>query len=152
MIVESMLERGELPNLARIRNSGSYSRLKTTYPAQTPVAWSSFATGTNSGGHGIFDLISRDPATYLGEGFAAVDWSRTYAYAVGLGGIYLNFKGREREGVVEEGTEAERVCQAIKTAWRESRIQRRSGRRCAACRAGKTFTPALTPPMLRICW
>jgi predicted AlkP superfamily phosphohydrolase/phosphomutase len=64
-IVESMLERGELPNLARIRESGSYSRLRTTYPAQTPVAWSSFATGTNPGGHGIFDFISRDPATYL---------------------------------------------------------------------------------------
>ena len=64
-IVESMLERGELPNLARIRQSGSYSRLRTTYPAQTPVAWSSFATGTNPGGHGIFDFISRDPSTYL---------------------------------------------------------------------------------------
>lgn len=64
-IVESMLDRGELPNLARIRGSGCYSRLRTTYPAQTPVAWSSFATGTNPGGHGIFDFISRDPATYL---------------------------------------------------------------------------------------
>ena len=64
-IVESMLQHGELPNLARIRQMGSYSRLKTTYPAQTPVAWSSFATGTNPGGHGIFDFISRDPATYL---------------------------------------------------------------------------------------
>jgi predicted AlkP superfamily phosphohydrolase/phosphomutase len=64
-IVEAMMERGELPNLARIRKSGSYSRLQTTYPAQTPVAWSSFATGTNPGGHGIFDFISRDPATYL---------------------------------------------------------------------------------------
>src|SRR5215467_11332677 len=64
-IVESMLQRAELPNLARIRQMGSYSRLRTTYPAQTPVAWSSFATGTNPGGHGIFDFISRDPATYL---------------------------------------------------------------------------------------
>ncbi|HKW16337.1 MAG TPA: alkaline phosphatase family protein [Terriglobales bacterium] len=64
-IVESMLERGELPSLARIRQSGFYSRLKTTYPAQTPVAWSSFATGVNPGGHGIFDFISRDPQTYL---------------------------------------------------------------------------------------
>jgi predicted AlkP superfamily phosphohydrolase/phosphomutase len=63
-IVETMLERGELPNLAKIRKSGGYSRLKTTYPAQTPVAWSSFATGTNPGGHGIFDFISRDPETY----------------------------------------------------------------------------------------
>src|SRR5437764_4197474 len=60
-----MLQHGELPNLALIRQMGSYSRLKTTYPAQTPVAWSSFATGTNPGGHGIFDFISRDPATYL---------------------------------------------------------------------------------------
>src|SRR6476646_11576129 len=59
-----MLERGELPNLARIRASGSYSRLKTTYPAQTPVAWSTFVTGTNPGGHGIFDFICRNPETY----------------------------------------------------------------------------------------
>ena len=44
-IVDAMLGRGELPNLAKIRKSGTYSRLATTYPAQTPVAWSSFATG-----------------------------------------------------------------------------------------------------------
>ncbi len=64
-IVEAMLERGELPAFARLRRMGCYSRLKTTYPAQTPVAWSSFATGTNPGGHGIFDFIRRDPQTYL---------------------------------------------------------------------------------------
>lgn len=63
-IVEAMLGRGELPNLAKIRTMGSYSRLGTTYPAQTPVAWSSFMTGTNPGGHGIFDFVSRDPRTY----------------------------------------------------------------------------------------
>jgi predicted AlkP superfamily phosphohydrolase/phosphomutase len=63
-IVESMLGRGELPNLAKIRQAGSYTRLRTTYPAQTPVAWSSFVTGTNPGGHGIFDFISRDPKSY----------------------------------------------------------------------------------------
>ena len=64
-IVETMLGRGELPNLARIQAAGSYTRLKTTYPAQTPVAWSSFMTGTNPGRHGIFDFICRDPETYL---------------------------------------------------------------------------------------
>src|SRR5207237_10245162 len=62
-----MLGRGELPNLAKIRNAGSYTRLKTTYPAQTPVAWSSFVTGTNPGGHGIFDFISRNPETYQAD-------------------------------------------------------------------------------------
>ena len=64
-IVEAMLERGELPHFAKIRAAGSYARLATTYPAQTPVAWSSFVTGTNPGGHGIFDFVRRDPETYL---------------------------------------------------------------------------------------
>lgn len=64
-ILEGMVARGELPNFARIRKNGAYSRLKTTYPAQTPTAWSSFATGLNPGGHGIFDFLQRDPLTYL---------------------------------------------------------------------------------------
>ena len=64
-IVEPMVERGELPNLARLRATGGYSRCRTTFPAQTPVAWSTFATGVNPGGHGIFDFIRRDPKTYL---------------------------------------------------------------------------------------
>src|SRR5262252_5885390 len=67
LIAESMLTEGELPNLARLRAQGGYSRIRTTYPAQTPVAWSTFATGTNPGGHGIFDFIRRNPKTYLPE-------------------------------------------------------------------------------------
>lgn len=64
-IVEAMMGRGELPSFERLRQQGSYSRLATTYPAQTPVAWSSFSTGTNPGGHGVFDFVKRDPGTYL---------------------------------------------------------------------------------------
>jgi predicted AlkP superfamily phosphohydrolase/phosphomutase len=56
------------------------------------------------------------PSEHLGDNFASVEWSRTYAYAVGLGGIYLNLKGREREGILEEGNnEAERVRNAIQS-------------------------------------
>jgi predicted AlkP superfamily phosphohydrolase/phosphomutase len=64
-VAEPMLAADELPNLARLRQQGGYCRLQTTYPAQTPVAWSTFATGTNPGGHGIFDFLRRDPSTYL---------------------------------------------------------------------------------------
>ena len=64
-IVEPMLNAGELPHLARVRAAGGYARVRTTFPAQTPVAWSTFATGTNPGGHGIFDFIRRNPVTYL---------------------------------------------------------------------------------------
>jgi hypothetical protein len=64
-IVEQMLAAGELPHLAQLRSQGGYARVATTYPAQTPVAWSTMATGTNPGGHGIFDFVRRDPKTYL---------------------------------------------------------------------------------------
>jgi predicted AlkP superfamily phosphohydrolase/phosphomutase len=63
-IVERLLQRNELPHFEKLRSAGHYGRLGTTYPAQTPVAWSSFVTGTNPGGHGIFDFICRDPQTY----------------------------------------------------------------------------------------
>ncbi len=32
-----------------------------------------------------------------------VDWSRTLAYGLGINGLYLNLKGRERDGLVEPG-------------------------------------------------
>ena len=46
--------------------------------------------------------------------FRDVDWSRTKAYAVGFGGIYLNLAGREAQGVVQPGAEADRVRQEIR--------------------------------------
>jgi hypothetical protein len=35
--------------------------------------------------------------------FAYVDWSKTKAYSLGIGKIYLNVKGREKNGIVEPG-------------------------------------------------
>ena len=45
--------------------------------------------------------------------FANVDWSRTRAYSLGLGKIYLNRKGREPEGIIETDSEAEEVMDRI---------------------------------------
>ncbi|HEU4929627.1 MAG TPA: alkaline phosphatase family protein, partial [Candidatus Krumholzibacteria bacterium] len=61
---EDMMQRGLLPNLARLRDSGTYRRLGTSMPALSPVAWSTFATGTDPSRHGIYDFIARDPRTY----------------------------------------------------------------------------------------
>ncbi len=63
-LAEGMMQKGELPHLGKLRREGGYSRLATTLPAQTPVAWSSFAVGGNPGIHGIFDFLHRDPETY----------------------------------------------------------------------------------------
>jgi predicted AlkP superfamily phosphohydrolase/phosphomutase len=40
-----------------------------------------------------------------GKFFEGVDWSQTKAYAVGLGQIYFNLKGREAKGIVSAGEE-----------------------------------------------
>ncbi|HET6372885.1 MAG TPA: alkaline phosphatase family protein [Candidatus Polarisedimenticolia bacterium] len=45
--------------------------------------------------------------------FEKVDWSRTQAYAMGLGGIYINLAGRETKGSVQPGEEYEQVCKKI---------------------------------------
>ncbi|EKO38613.1 MAG: hypothetical protein B193_2692 [Solidesulfovibrio magneticus str. Maddingley MBC34] len=60
-----LLAAGRLPHLARLAAGGRFVALATANPAQSPVAWTSLATGTNPGRHGIFDFIVRAPGTYL---------------------------------------------------------------------------------------
>jgi predicted AlkP superfamily phosphohydrolase/phosphomutase len=62
-LVRRFIEEGYMPNFDKfIRASGNhFGYLRTTMPPQSPVAWSSFISGTNPGGHGIFDFIHRDP-------------------------------------------------------------------------------------------
>jgi predicted AlkP superfamily phosphohydrolase/phosphomutase len=67
VVAEKMMAEGKLPNFARLRDQGSYRRLRTTYPALSPVAWSTFATGVNPAKHNIFDFLNRDLRTYAPE-------------------------------------------------------------------------------------
>jgi predicted AlkP superfamily phosphohydrolase/phosphomutase len=61
-LLDRFMAAGALPNFARLAAAGSYSRLATTIPPQSPVAWSTFITGMDPGGHGIYDFVHRDPA------------------------------------------------------------------------------------------
>ncbi|MFO0424995.1 MAG: alkaline phosphatase family protein [Planctomyces sp.] len=63
-LTTQMLEAGKLPNLARLRDQGSFSALRSTLPPISPVAWSSFQTGVNPGKHNIFDFLVPDEKTY----------------------------------------------------------------------------------------
>jgi predicted AlkP superfamily phosphohydrolase/phosphomutase len=66
--------------------------------------------GGGSGGKTLEDLFDRGE---LGEFFQHVDWSRTKAYAMGLGNIYVNLLGREPNGSVAPGREYDDVRDAI---------------------------------------
>jgi len=69
---EKWMNEGKLPNMARLRDAGTFRPLLPTTPAQTPVSWSTFSTGIDPGRTGIFDFLRRDPKTYLPV-FAAFD-------------------------------------------------------------------------------
>ena len=63
--LEDFMNRGYMPNFSKLVAEGSFKRLTTSQPPQSPVAWSNFITGMDPGGHGIFDFIHRDPATRI---------------------------------------------------------------------------------------
>ncbi len=73
---------------------------------------------------GYMTLQGQDPADKTlhdlfgggGQFWENVDWSRTRAYAMGLGQIYLNLKGREGQGIVLPGADAKAVADAIAAA------------------------------------
>jgi predicted AlkP superfamily phosphohydrolase/phosphomutase len=66
-LAERFMAEGKLPNMSRLRETGSYRRLRTTFPALSPVAWSTFATGVNPAKHNIFDFLNRDLRSYVPE-------------------------------------------------------------------------------------
>jgi hypothetical protein len=66
-LVERYMNAGKLPNFARLRARGDFRRLRTTFPALSPVAWSTFATGVNPARHNMFDFLNRSLRTYLPE-------------------------------------------------------------------------------------
>jgi len=71
-------------------------------------------------GRGRGRLRALMPLLFLS--FDDVDWSRTRAYALGqIGPIYFNLKGREPQGIVEPGAEAEALRQEIVARLRQLR-------------------------------
>ena len=66
-LTEKFMASGKLPNLSRLREQGGFHRLRTTFPALSPVAWSTFATGVNPARHSMFDFLNRDLHSYMPE-------------------------------------------------------------------------------------
>jgi predicted AlkP superfamily phosphohydrolase/phosphomutase len=64
-LAERFMNEGRLLNLAKLREKGTFSKLRTTFPAISPVAWSTFLTGVNPGKHNIFDFLGRNTNNYL---------------------------------------------------------------------------------------
>jgi len=78
-VLKGYMDAGLTPNLQRLASRGGFMSLDTTVPPQSPVAWSSFITGMNPGGHGLYDFLALDRTTmqpYLSSVriFRTLDW------------------------------------------------------------------------------
>jgi len=64
-LLQQYMDAGLLPNIKRVVDGGDFKPLTTSMPPLSPVAWSTFITGMDPGGHGVFDFISRDAKTMI---------------------------------------------------------------------------------------
>lgn len=67
MLLGKYMLEGDMPNFRRLASQGGFSPLWSSMPPLSPVAWSNFITGSDPGGHAIFDFIHRDPSMYMPE-------------------------------------------------------------------------------------
>jgi predicted AlkP superfamily phosphohydrolase/phosphomutase len=65
VLLKTYVDEGRMPNFSKLMARGGFSALETSVVPQSPVAWSTFITGMDPGGHGIFDFLHRDPETML---------------------------------------------------------------------------------------
>jgi len=60
-LINPMIGRGELPNLARLKRQGAWARLRSNVPTLSPLLWTTVATGKAPDRHGINDFLVVDP-------------------------------------------------------------------------------------------
>ena len=63
-VIHPMVAAGKLPNLARMMERGEWAPLRSTTPPVTFPAWSSFMTGLEPAGHGLFDFTQKLAGSY----------------------------------------------------------------------------------------
>lgn len=63
-ILDPLLERGDLPNLAALIARGQRDVLRSTVPTHSWAAWPSFLTGVDPADHGVYDILETVPGTH----------------------------------------------------------------------------------------
>jgi len=62
-VLDPLMDRGLMPTLKQLIESGTSGVLRSTIPPITPAAWTTFMTGKGPGRHGVIDFECYDPRT-----------------------------------------------------------------------------------------
>lgn len=104
---------------------------QTCFIAMSDHGFTNFRRGVNLNAwlkaHGYLHLKGDVPTS--GDWFESVDWSRTKAFSLGLTGMFINRKGRERSGIVTEGAEYDAL-KAELIAKLKTLVDPQTGKRC----------------------
>ncbi|MEO8275101.1 MAG: alkaline phosphatase family protein [Thermoanaerobaculia bacterium] len=94
-----------------VASDHGFAPWRRTMNYNTWLATEGYLVLKGQGGHqaNLEDLFDQ------GQFFQDVDWSKTRAYAMGLGNVYINLKGREGQGIVEPGAQYDALTTEIRT-------------------------------------
>lgn len=80
--VEAMMAAGELPTFREMAEQGYFGELESTKPTNSPVIWTSIATGVQRSDHGVMNFLAQHP-----RGMSAP--IRTFPSHMGLNTTFL---------------------------------------------------------------
>jgi tetratricopeptide (TPR) repeat protein len=61
-VIDPLMSRGRMPNLARLVAAGTRADLRTLEPKLSPLLWSTIATGKTADRHGILNFVEPSPS------------------------------------------------------------------------------------------
>lgn len=115
-IVGKVLARLPEDGLLLICSDHGFANWKRSFNMNTWLVRNGFMTLRPVTKPGSDAPLTLDDLFVEGQFWPNVDWERTQAYAVGLGAIYVNLLGREKEGIVSPGAEYDEVCRRLASA------------------------------------
>ncbi len=63
-VMHDLSENGVMPNFKRLRDKGTFEKMRSTIPDISSIAWASVITGKNAGEHGIYGFVDLIEGTY----------------------------------------------------------------------------------------
>jgi predicted AlkP superfamily phosphohydrolase/phosphomutase len=110
-ILDPLLERGDLPNLAGLIARGTRGVSRSCLPSHSWAAWPTFLTGVDPAGHGVFDILEYRPGAsrrlpVSSKSILAPIWPKQLSdagRAVLLANVPLTYPAPEIRGVAIAG-------------------------------------------------